>query len=100
VTIDPWANPNNPRLSDDGLGFGTTASAMIENVNGTRLLVSESNGFEPRVFQIVGYIAVPGAAFPQLGGERNVAMARDGDVYQARQETDLDRPARPGLAVA
>jgi hypothetical protein len=90
VTIDPWTYPNDPRASDNNIGFGTAGTAQVRDVNGTRLMLTTQNGFLVRVFKIVGDIAVPVASFPQLGGEKDVALAGNGDVYQTRT-TNISR---------
>jgi hypothetical protein len=91
VTIDPWTYPNDPRWSDNALGFPTTATAQMRDVNGTRLMITSQNGSNPRVFRILGDIAVPGAVIPNPGNSQDVAIAADGDVYQVRGDQGVTR---------
>jgi hypothetical protein len=82
VPIDPWTYPNDPRNAETNLGFETTGSAQVEDVNGARLMLTVQNGFNVRVFRVVGDIAVPLASFANAPGTQDAALAANGDVYR------------------
>ena len=91
-TIDPFANPTDPRFSSGPLGHGLTTTTHVRDIAGERFLFQHDGGDTMRIYRLTGDIAELHASIqPGIGGIQDWFPTEDGDVFGCSQDGPVVR---------